>query len=68
MNKEENPLYTLTLQPVDGGLEAYGFDKIAYVENPAIEEMGVFLSTVEGVEIDKKGYRGRDFKLLKNGR
>jgi len=46
MRKTDVPVYELTLKPLEeGGMEASGFDKIAYVDEPAMEEMGVYLST-----------------------
>jgi len=42
MRKTDVPVYELTLKPLEeGGMEASGFDKIAYVDEPAMEEMGV---------------------------
>lgn len=66
MKKDDIPLYNLTLAPVDGELEAYGFDKIAYVPNPAMEEMGVYLASIDGVDIDKKVLEDEVINYLKS--
>jgi len=48
--------YYMTLKPVkDGGINASGFDKIAFVDDPAIEEMGVYMSE-DNIFIDLSKY------------
>lgn len=47
VDDNEIPVFDLTILPIDGGGEADGFDKFAYVENPAIEEMGIYLESAD---------------------
>ena len=65
-DKNELPLFELTMLPIsEGSSISDGFDKIAFVDNPAMEEMGVFLEKADKRVVPSELIEDEIIKYLK---